>query len=504
MNEIDINSPEVNELYDLAQFARLRRQVLADLTTSAERCNIFLKKHPRDKITNALLTPDKPKSEKLLREISHFFYAVSPHYRRAITMLATLMLNNYVLRPVGDTIGNKGVATFNKEYRKLARATNRYKFKAEIPKMLTTCLLDGVFFGIEYDDVDNYFIKPIMPEFCVITAVEAGVWRFSFDLDYFTQKTLRYLPEYGKDFEQAYWAYKGKKDIDGKWIIEPDKTKRWFEPKKQICFKFDPEMPWIIPPFVGIFKAIIDLDTYEEIKKDGAMLDNYKLIHYRIPVDTDGVPKLSFEQSSKYYKMSANVVPDGIGLVMSPFNVDVLNLKDNSDTTKDYTKDATKDLFNNFGIAPVLFGIMDNVTSQSLELAIRPVEAMMMKVIRQIQHVYNVKIQKMDMKNLFEVYFLDQSVYTATKIQDYYFKASQYGMCSKLYYAASLGLEPIDVINQSFLENDVLGCCVKILNRPLISSNTMSNGGLGEDGRPITENPSDNTEANEDTSNEYK
>lgn len=495
---------ELGEYYDLRQFARLRRQVLADLTTNAERCNIFLKKHPRDRIINALLTPNKPSSEKMMREISRFFYAVSPHYRRAITMLATLMLNNYLIRPVGDT-GGKGAATFSKEYRKLCRTVSHYKLKTEIPKMLTTCLIDGVFFGIEYDDVDNYFIKPIAPEFCVISSVENGVYRFSFDLDFFTQKMLRYLPEYGHDFEQAYWAYRGKKDLEGKWIINPDKTKRWFEPKKQLCFKFDPEMPWTIPPFVGIFKSIIDLDTYEEIKKDGAMLDNYKLIHYRIPTDTDGVPKLSFEQASKYYNMSAAVVPEGIGIVMSPFNLDAVNLKDSSNDTTNYTKDATKDLFNNFGIAPVLFGIMDNVTSQSLELAIRPVEAMMMKCIRQIQHLYNVKIQKMQNKNLFEICFLEQSIYTFEKVQNYYLKAAQYGMCSKLYYAASLGLEPIDVINQSYLENDILGCCDKILNRPLISSNTLSNGETSDGGgRPASENPTDNTENNENTSNEYK
>ena len=504
MNSAEINSEEVNEYYDFLQFARLRKQVLADLSSSVEQRNIFLKKHPRDRILKALLCPDKPSSEKMLREISHFFYAVSPHYRRAITMLATVMLNNYVLRPVGDT-GSKGAATFNKEYRKLCRTVSHYKLKTEIPKILTTCLLDGVFFGIEYDDTDNYFIKPIMPEYCIISSVENGVWRFAFDLDYFTQKTLIYLPQYGKDFETAYWAYKGKKDLEGKWIIEPDKTKRWFEPKKQICIKFDPEMVWTIPPFVGIFKSIIDLDTYEEIKKDGAMLDNYKLIHYRIPTDTDGVPKLSFEQATKYYNMSASVVPDGIGLVMSPFSVDAINLKDNTNDTKNYTKEATKDLFDNFGIAPVLFGIMDNVTSQALELAIRPVEAMMMKCIRQIQHLYNVKIQKMELKNLFEIYFLEQSIYTFERVQNYYLKSAQYGISSKLYYAASLGLEPIDVINQSYLENDILKCCVDIFNRPLISSNTLSNGSVdGESGRPTTDNPTDNTENNENTSNEYK
>ena len=189
---------------------------------------------------------------------------------------------------------------------------------------------------------------------------------------------------------------------------------------------------------------------------------------------------------------------------MSPFGVDLLNLKDNTADTNNYTKEATKDLFGNFGIAPILFGITDTVTSQSLELAIRPVESMMMKVIRQIQKIYNVKIQKMEMKNLMEVEFLEQSIYNKQKVQDAYLKAAMYGVPNKLYYAASLDLEPIDVINQSYLENDVFKIGIDTFNRPLISSNTLSNGEVGDEGgRPTTDTPSDNTEKNENLSNDY-
>jgi hypothetical protein len=58
----------------------------------------------------------------------------------------------------------------------------------------------------------------------------------------------------------------------------------------------------------------------------------------------------------------------------------------------------------------------------------------------------------------------------------------------------------------SYLENVVLKCGEEIFNRPLISSTTLSGGEVGSDegGRPQTDNPSDNTENNEDTSNEYK
>ena len=109
---------EIDELYDLRNFAKLRRQVLIDLSRATDERNIFLQKHSREKIIKALLHPDRPHSAKMLREISHFFYAVSPHYRRAITMLATVMLNNYAIRPVGET--GRGEKSFYRDYRLLA------------------------------------------------------------------------------------------------------------------------------------------------------------------------------------------------------------------------------------------------------------------------------------------------------------------------------------------------------------------------------------------------
>lgn len=492
---------KLNEYIDFMNFARLRKQILTDLMANLDQRNLFLKKHPRDKIIKALLTPDLPWAGKMLREISHFFYAVSPHYRRTISMLANIILNNYVLRSVGS-LEEVDDTQFFKDYAKLARLAKKWRFKAEIPKILTTCLLDGIFYGVEYEASDSYMIKPLMYKYCRLHSVENGVYKFEFDLDYFNAKNLVFLEDYGDEFVKAYYAYKGNEKLD----IKGDKTKRWFEPKNQICVKFDEEEWWCIPPFVGIFKAIIDLDTYEDIKKDAAMLDNYKLIHYKIPTDTDGVPKLSFEQATKYYNMTAQVVPEGIGVVMSPFTLETVNLKETGDTEKDYTKEATRQLFNNMGFAPVLFGITESATSGAMELAIRPVEAMMMKIIRQIQKIYNLKIQKLKLSNLFEVDFLNQSIFNQTDVQNAYQKAGMYGLPDKLYYRASLGLEPIDDLNMSFLENKILGCGLDIYNRPLISSNTLSGGEVSTDegGRPASENPTENTEKNADNNADYK
>lgn len=484
------NTVDYSEWFDMKTFARLRKDILLDLTKAVDETNVFLKRFPRKDIMFCLSCPDKPRSIKILREISHFFYAVSPHYRRAISYFANLSLNNYILRPLFST-DDVEMDIFKEEYFKIASTCKKYRFKREIPKILTHCLLDGIFYGIILENNSSYILKYMPVEFCRITSIEDGVLRFSFDLEYFKGKRLFYLPQYGTDIVNAYKAYKGDKELG----IEPDKTKRWYEPRKQVCIKFDEEFDWIIPPFAGLFDAIIDLDTYEEVKKDKTVLENYKLIHYKIPTDSDGVPKIQFEQAKRYYEMTAAIVPEGIGVVMSPFEVDNLTLKNNANDDGDYVKEQTKQLFDNFGISPILFGISDNPTSQVLELSTYVDMSMIYKVIMQIAHVFNVKFKKSNYQYLFEVEFLNQSIFNKDKVADSYLKASQYGVMAKLYYCAAIGLEPIDISGQTFMEV-FYNVTVDTFNRPLKSSYTTSGDDTldNQGGRPTTDNPSDSTE----------
>lgn len=486
----------LNEQFDLKNFVNLRKQILVDVTRHYDEYSAFLKRYPRDQILRVLTCPDKPASIKCLRDMSRFLYTVSPHYRRMIGMLSTVMLNNYIIRTTNTKNTNRNT------YIEICRKIKNWRIKTELPVIFTHVLLDGAFFGLVYEDKKGYMIMPVRHEYCVISSVQNGVRKFAFDLNFFTKANLHHIDQYGEEFVNAYYLYKGNKELG----IEPDKTKRWFEPKRQICLKFDEELPFIVPPFIGIFKDILDIDTYAEIKKDGAILDNYKMIHYRIPTDNDGVPKLSFEQSRKYYNMSAAVVPDGIGIAMSPFAVDVLNLKENGDTAKDYTKDATRELFNNIGISPILFGITDNATSQTLELAVRTVESMMMKLVKQAERWGNTYIKEIYPKEfeMYEIMFLYQSIFNRTKVQDEYLKSAQYGMPTKMLYLASCDLEPIDAIGMSYVEDDILKCATDIMARPLISSNTLSNGSVGDEGgRPEAEVKTDSSEINSNT-NDYK
>ena len=494
---------EMLEIYNLKRFAKLRSDILLDLKQNMDEACVFLKKYPRKIILAALADPTSSRSEEVLREISRFFYAISPHYRRAIIMLATILTNNYVIRPIANI---KNLATtkedFENEYIEYALKCNRYKFKDINPQIMLRTLVDGIYYGLMIEDKRSFFLKPLQHKYCKLALVENGVWRFAFDLSYFdTKKAKALLPSYGSDFVKAYQLYKGDEEKK----IKGDKTLRWFIPKKQICVKFDEEYPFIIPPLAGCFKAIIDLETYQEIKKDGAILDNYKLINYTVETDSDGNPALSFEQVEKYYNQIAGAVPEGIGIAVNPFKAQGITLKDTTNAQKDYTEDATKDLFNNVGISPLLFGIGANPTYKVIELSLIVDATMMMKLLRQIERVFNVKYQReMSIHDdyLFEIYFLDQYSFNKDEVANRLQKSAMYGLPSKLWYAAALGQEPIDAYTASYLENVILNCGSDIYNRPLISSNTLSNGETG--GRPQTETPAEETVTSIENNDNYK
>lgn len=488
----------VTQMFDSHWFSRLRQDVLADLRYHYDDCNTFLKFHSRKEIEEALLRPTRSYASKLLRETSHFFYHVSPHYRRAITFFATLSLNNYIIRPLVDGTANK--QEFLKEYITLARKYENYRFKQEIPKALTCCFLDGIFYGIIVENNSSCAIRKVSPNYARIKRIEDGVWKFEFDLNYFSKSRIWAIEDYGNEFKTALVAYRGDKEKG----IAPDSSKRWYEPKKQVCLKFDEELLPIIPPFASIFKNLIDLQTYEILQKDKAMFDNYRLIHFTIPTDSDGVPKIPEQEVKKYYELTASVVPDGIGVTVSPFKAENFTLKNTVDNG-DYVNQSTKDLFNNFGLNPLLFGVGDNPTSQTLELSVRPDEALVFKLVRQYANIFNAQRKKSNPKFPMRLEFLEQSTFNKDKVADSYLKAAQYGMPTKMLYMASLGRSPIDSIGLSYLEDDVLCLTIDRFNKPLVSSYTTSgNTEDNQGGRPPTDNPSDNTELNADNNSTYK
>ena len=68
---------------------------------------------------------------------------------------------------------------------------------------------------------------------------------------------------------------------------------------------------------VGVLTSLFDLEDYKKLKKTKNQIENYKLLELIVPYEK-GQPLIPFSTMSKYYDMIQDVVPEDIGIAMTP------------------------------------------------------------------------------------------------------------------------------------------------------------------------------------------
>lgn len=492
---------EIISQFSKLNYARLKKLIIKDLNSNYNSSSILLKKYTKEQIEKYLESPDK--NEKQLQEMSDFLYIISPNYKRLIDYLSELTTDNYFIAPMDLIVQNTD--NYKNCYFDVCKQYKRYNFKSILPLIRNELFLKGIYFGVCFETKDSFCLRKLDVNYCKISSIEDGSLIFSFNLDFFNNKTnLSLIEEYGNDFVRAYKRYKGSAE-EG---IPADKTQKWFEPKNQICVKADlNHLDYALPYFVGLFDAILDIDIYKEIKKDKAILDNYKVLTMQMPTDANGVPTMTFEKAGQYYDQAAANLPDGVGLIMSPFKMDEFTLQSNADGDNDLSESANKQFWHNAGVNPLLFGIGDNPTSAVLELSIRTDEAIVFNINEQIAKSFNTKYKKSNPDFVFVISFLPQSIFNRNQIIDSITKGATYGLPVKSMLLSAYSLDPYDVLTMGNLEDNLLGFTDTMLRTPLLQSSTMSPDS-DDGGRPTNESKglsdSDSTELGRDNNTENR
>ena len=467
-----------------ANYARVREMIVQDLLNSKYE-NYNGRRFSIDRLTSMLETPYSTSNMQQLRQMSLWLYLVSTHYRRLINYYATLPTFNYII--TGEQVQYKDlVGAKAKKYRQCYLETvndfERYTLRQTSPVIISLALLQGAFCGIVFEDDRSFFVKPIPINYVRIYSIMDDCYRFAIDLNYFSGNEYL-LDAYGEDVKRAYYLYNGNRETGTK----GDKTLRWYEPEKQICVKPDSDPTIILPFFLGVFKEILDIDDYRTLAKAKTEVQNYKALVMKQETDDDGVPKLDFNIAMKYYNQAAANLPDGVGLILSPFSINDFSFDNSNVKDTDEVNKARNNLWGATGTSPLIFGSTDATSAAALILSTKPDEQVTYIITNQIERNFNL-IHKLKGKSYgFKMKFLRQSIYDKTNVQDAYSKAAQYGVSgAKTLYAASLDLSPSDVINLSYIEDTMLGMTTKMFNRPMLSSNTMASS-QEETGRPTNE-----------------
>lgn len=354
--------------------------------------------------------------------------------------------------------------------------------KNQFPKILTVCLREDTFFGTCWVTNDNVTIQQLPSDYCEIAVIEGNVLNVSFDFSYFDSNS-EYLELYPPEFKKKYNLYQN------------DRTgMKWQELDSPNSFAVkcnNDILNYSVPPFVGIFREIYDLEDYKSLKMTKTELENYAMLVMKLGINKDGEWEMDLDKAKDFYSNLANVLPEEVGAVLSPMAIDKISFEKSNTGDTDTIVEAEQNLFTAAGVSTLLFN-NDKASSNALLLSIKADQALTYGIVKSIEGVVNRFIQSYSFGKNFKVTFLDVSPYNRKEMGEQYLKAAQYGFPTLSYYCVSQGLSQADMDCMDFLENDILG--LKDRFKPLQSSSTMgaaaadSNGeGTGEAGRPAKE-----------------
>jgi hypothetical protein len=333
----------VNEMFATTK-AMLDALQLVDLSKTENRT---FQTYSRETLRTYLKSPKSYESQ--IRNLSRYLYRLCYEYRRICNFYARMICGDaFNITPLVDLtqpINNNEIV--QKYYETLVR-WQRLDFKDEITKLLLVAWREDTVYAYVYDDSDQEggtcFYQILDGDYCRISSIEAGVFRFAFDFSYFRSHEA-YLEYWDSEFKSKYEAY------------QKDSTFRWqeLEPERQICFKINSDDPTMdYPPFASLFESIISNIDLQALKTAKDQLSAYKLLVARLkPISGSDEPD-NFEvdpvTALQYYNKFAEKLPECVNACLSPIPIEPIEFKDlNTTDDTDMISSSLSNLFKRIG-----------------------------------------------------------------------------------------------------------------------------------------------------------
>lgn len=467
--------------FDVANFSKL---VINDLTkTKAGRS--LLKKYKQSEVRDIVEGYKNETNQRKLREISQLLFAKSPQYQRLIHHFTGMTTFSYVVTPIKDIkkVSKNKVA---KQYSDIGELAKLMNLEHEMRKVLHMAFKEDTFFGYIHRDRKSFYIQQIDANMCRITHIEDGCFNYSIDMSVFfaDESKLNYMAMEVKLKYREWKAMREEKATLSPWV-ELDAV-------NTICIKANESIMESFPPFAGSFDAIFDIEGFKRLRKDKEELGNYMLVTQEVPIRANSENDNDFAIDDKMFKyfhtMALDTVPENVGVITSPMKLEAVKFdRDRVDT--DGVAKAERDFWSGSGTSQLLFNA-DKNTGQGLLMSIKTDEEIVFGILTQIQRWVNRYLRFEFSDLLFNVKILPVTRFNQKEMFDMYLQAGQYGVPAKSFVCAVIGLEPIEVMNMAYLENDILKFHEEFI--PMMSSHTMGEEGVAgiggsKDGAPKKE-----------------
>ena len=407
-----------------------------------------------------------------LRNISWYLITRSQIYYRLIKYYSNMFrLDARSVIPPFSLTEENDKDSILESYQSTLEILEKMNLQYEFLKVYCNCLIQDVFYGVVYfdensDQKTSMFFLPLPADYCRIQGIfPNGNFAFAMDMSYF-KRNKELLEIWGEPFTSMQKEYE-KTGI--KYVLCPQEY--------SVCLKFraeDTEM--ILPPFAGLFSALLGLQELEDIQAIASEQEIYKLLVATIPLingaDNPDEFAVNPQLAVDYFNKLVDALPNYTDAVITPIPIDYVSFNNDtvaSDVSK--VQNATKTVLNTAGGSQVLNSATIN-NSSSAEAALKlDTEFAISSLLPQTEMWVNYFIS-LYVNNASRVKFFEVSTYTAKQFRQELLENASNGLPNKLAIASMSGFSELDTLSLNFLEEEIFGLSEKL--KPLSSSFTQT------------------------------
>lgn len=418
---------------------------------------------------------------------------------------------NYSIHPV---MGNKVYELspdMREDFIDIAYGLNQLNIQFYAPHFFKETLIEGASFWYKMEDSTGIGYMRFPSEWCRISNLENGVYRFRIDMSKIKEEVRESLPN---ELQQALDTYKsGGTDDETKWY-----DRKWYMVSDLgMAFTFDQDSLLnggvAISPFASALADYLSLDQAKDNIDIKDQLDTLRIIHSKIPTDSNGEPTITLKAAKIINDQIRSRLPEGVVAVTTPATLTNVPLKGaGNEGIYETVKSGLDQLFFDLGTSAPLFG--SNTTSSNIvkESVKKDANWVFTNLFPMLTNYYNYELTQIKTKSkiTWNIKFIKESNFTLKDDIANYKDQLSYGG-SRIDYLAASGLTPIEIISQLAFEQQVLDIDSLMVVKP--TSNTLSgkvsqnstksptistNPNQGKLGRPETDNPTDDTDRLDD------
>lgn len=425
-------------------------------------------------IENWLIYPQQ--FEQQLSSLSQYLEGVVMQYERTIYYFSTLLTFNYYLYPITPIpTDQKDLIVFKKSYNKALTWLRKFRVKEQFQNVMLGIIREGGKYYYVRESSENIDLQEMPPQWCVIDGRTSLGLTYAFNMTFFLktpQALADYAPEFMNWFDDFYIDYQTNKGIQ---------YYKQMPPEKSAVFLFDDTKAARLNPLRSLFKDALDVQEYKKLLKTKTLLDTWKLIYMKSPIDKDGKPSIDQKLIANWIATASASLPYGAIAFGSPLEASEIKVSDNQFINTLGSQTNAK-FWENAGVNANIMGSSDAKTASAIKASLETDVSFVSHLYPIFERFLNAQLSQKTGKYKIGVRLFGDKI-SIKETQKELKEAIQYDDSNYFKWKASMDYEPFEIEGLNSMM-DAFNLRDKI--KPLMSSHTLSSKDV-KNGRPTAE-----------------